>query len=247
MGPVPFTASAEMFPLFIREVGMSFAVFVNLLGAGVIALVVQPLSKAIGHTGMLCLFMGLDLVGWALCYLFYPETARISLEELRVVFEVPLGAQARYRVMWLHYLFNYFVLWRKDEEQPDPIHIWYKERSQHKPTREEKLAEKKRRKDERRRAKDEKRAARRATQTQEVEIEQGSEEDLAGEATAQMRLELDKERTRNAALMRRIEELEQRASRALLNLDAAEAEQDAMGAGNSSTTFVPDREHRDHD
>lgn len=34
MGPVPFTYSAECFPLEVQMVGMSLAVFVNLFGAG---------------------------------------------------------------------------------------------------------------------------------------------------------------------------------------------------------------------
>jgi MFS family permease len=33
-GPVPFAYSSEVFPLLNREVGMSFAVFCNLFGAG---------------------------------------------------------------------------------------------------------------------------------------------------------------------------------------------------------------------
>lgn len=74
---------------------------------------------------MLCLFAGLDLVAWLLCYLFYPETARISLEELRAVFEVPLKMQARYRMMRLRYLWQYYVR-RWDVDEPEPIDHWYK-------------------------------------------------------------------------------------------------------------------------
>ncbi|KAF2103799.1 MFS general substrate transporter [Rhizodiscina lignyota] len=233
VGPVPFTASAEMFPLFIREVGMSFAVFVNLLGAGVIALVVQPLSKSIGHTGMLCFFMGLDLVGWALCYLFYPETARISLEELRAVFDVPLGDQARYRIMYLHYLFNYYVLRRKNEEQPEPIHIWYKEWSQYRPSREEIVAKKRRLKEERRRMRDEKRHATQTHDEVEVSIDDEAED---GERSI-MQLELERERTRNAELMRRIEELERSAGRGSSRSQGDDGRH--VGASASSTGFLP--------
>ena len=60
MGPVPFSLSAEVivstrcrqqvltlhgkvFPLENRVVGMSFAVFLNLFGAGILTLVVPPL------------------------------------------------------------------------------------------------------------------------------------------------------------------------------------------------------------
>lgn len=38
MGPVPFTMSAEVFPLENRVVGMSFAVFTNMLGLAFLTL-----------------------------------------------------------------------------------------------------------------------------------------------------------------------------------------------------------------
>lgn len=38
MGPVPFTMSAEVFPLENRVVGMSFAVFTNMLGLALLTL-----------------------------------------------------------------------------------------------------------------------------------------------------------------------------------------------------------------
>jgi hypothetical protein len=39
-----------------KEAGMSFAVFWNLLGAGVLALIVPQLTYSLGHTGLLGLF-----------------------------------------------------------------------------------------------------------------------------------------------------------------------------------------------
>jgi hypothetical protein len=65
MGPVPFSLSAEVsllsnfrpqkrltssdkvFPLENRVVGMSFSVFLNLLGAGILTLVVPPLTVSL--------------------------------------------------------------------------------------------------------------------------------------------------------------------------------------------------------
>lgn len=109
---------------------MSFAVFVNLMGAGVIALVTPSLADAMTPSGLLGLFVGLDLIAWLLCYLYYPETARISLEELRAVFDVPLSAQARYRVLWLKCAFKAYTLakWTKEYvEFPDPMHVWWRD------------------------------------------------------------------------------------------------------------------------
>lgn len=44
MGPVPFTMSAEVFPLENRVVGMSFAVFANMLGLGCLVLFVPIIT-----------------------------------------------------------------------------------------------------------------------------------------------------------------------------------------------------------
>ncbi|ERF73758.1 hypothetical protein EPUS_01012 [Endocarpon pusillum Z07020] len=57
MGPVPFSLSAEVFPLENRVVGMSFAVFLNFLGAGILTLVVPPLTD-VKHTKILSVFAG---------------------------------------------------------------------------------------------------------------------------------------------------------------------------------------------
>ena len=73
LGPVPFLYSAEVFPFVNRGtcfdfcikdsgltlnlvIGRSFAVFCNLLGAGILDLTVPFLNNALGPTGLLCLF-----------------------------------------------------------------------------------------------------------------------------------------------------------------------------------------------
>ena len=56
LGPVPFTYSAECFPLEVRMVGMSLAVFTNLLGAGLLALFVPVLTAKLGHLPLLGIF-----------------------------------------------------------------------------------------------------------------------------------------------------------------------------------------------
>ena len=50
-GPVPFTYSAEVFPLSHREVGMSFAVATNLFWAAVLSLTFPRLLAAFTATG----------------------------------------------------------------------------------------------------------------------------------------------------------------------------------------------------
>ncbi|KAF2424435.1 MFS general substrate transporter [Tothia fuscella] len=123
-GPVPFAYSSEVFPLLNREAGMSFAVFVNLFGAGTLALVVPQLTQALtygekdsnnvpiyrnGQSRLLGLFAGLCVLAFCLIFLLVPETAgatlgdrgslnHISLEELNYIFGVPTLTHVRYQI-----------------------------------------------------------------------------------------------------------------------------------------------------
>ncbi|KAG2421213.1 hypothetical protein HFD88_000829 [Aspergillus terreus] len=90
-GPVPFTFSAEVFPLAFREVGMSFSVMVNFLGLGLLVLFVPALTDAFGpHNGqsnLLFLFTGLNALAFILVFFLVPSgTARVSLEDMDAIF-----------------------------------------------------------------------------------------------------------------------------------------------------------------
>ena len=50
-GPVPFTYSAEVFPLTHREMGMAWAVSTNLFYASVLSLTFPRMLGALGSTG----------------------------------------------------------------------------------------------------------------------------------------------------------------------------------------------------
>lgn len=195
-----------MFPLFIREVGMSFAVFVNLLGAGIIALVTPTLAHRISPQGLLWLFVGLDLIAWLLCYMFYPETARISLEELRAVFDVPLEAQARYRLLYLRCIFEHYITSRwtgVEVEFPDPIHVWWRDQPK---THQEKQ-------DQAQAHRAEKRAAKARYQQEKKQLRHAkrvhtpSEEAQYVEERRTLETELEQARQREAEYLRQIEHL----------------------------------------
>jgi hypothetical protein len=72
LGPVPFTLSAEMFPLDQRMFAMSFAVFLNFLGAGLLALLV-PRTR--DPKSLLGTFAGLNLVAYVLVWIYVREVA----------------------------------------------------------------------------------------------------------------------------------------------------------------------------
>ncbi|KAF4768891.1 hypothetical protein HAV15_008382 [Penicillium sp. str.  len=68
-GPIPFTLSAEVFPLCVREVGMSFSVMVNFLGLGLLVLFVPQLtSRFRGEGNILFFFSGLNLLALVLIF-----------------------------------------------------------------------------------------------------------------------------------------------------------------------------------
>ncbi|KAL4931545.1 general substrate transporter [Aspergillus undulatus] len=80
-GPVPFTFSAEVFPLAFREVGMSFRVMVNSLGLGLSVNFVPAITNASvfgerGNAYLLYIFTGLDLLAFVLVFLFVPSTGQ---------------------------------------------------------------------------------------------------------------------------------------------------------------------------
>lgn len=78
-GPVPFTVSAEVFPLETRVPGMSFAVFSNFFGAGLLALFVPPMARELTYGGLLGLFAGFNLCLFILVFVFVRDTAGLTI------------------------------------------------------------------------------------------------------------------------------------------------------------------------
>ncbi|TKA83514.1 hypothetical protein B0A55_00496 [Friedmanniomyces simplex] len=147
IGPVPFTLSAEVFPMEHRMVCMSFAVFTNLFGAGVLALFVPALTNAIGHVGLLGVFAGLNVLAFILVFFFVRETAgaavgggafgnmiSVSLEELNYIFGVPAAKHAIYQ--WktvLPWAWQYYILRDKEcPDQPEKLYTWASAHNQEK-------------------------------------------------------------------------------------------------------------------
>lgn len=81
-GPVPFTYSAEVFPLSHREVGMAWAVSTCLFWAGVLTVSFPAILKSLGVLGAFCLYAGFNVVAFGMIFLWVPETKQRTLEEL---------------------------------------------------------------------------------------------------------------------------------------------------------------------
>ncbi|KAI1139648.1 hypothetical protein F5Y05DRAFT_424571 [Hypoxylon sp. FL0543] len=114
-GPVPFTYSAEVFPLSHREVGMSWAVATCLFWAAILSISFPKTLAATGVLGAFCLYAGFNIVALIMIFLWMPETKQRTLEELDYVFAVPTSVFVKYNttkvVPWW---FKRHVLLRRD-------------------------------------------------------------------------------------------------------------------------------------
>jgi hypothetical protein len=97
-GPVPYTYSAEIFPLSHREVGMAWAVATNNFWAAVLSLTFPRMLTAFKPQGAFGFYAGLNITALILIFLFLPETMQRSLEELDYIFAVPTRTHAHYQL-----------------------------------------------------------------------------------------------------------------------------------------------------
>jgi len=111
-GPVPFTYSAEAYPLYIRSYGMSLATATTWLFNFVLGLTFPLLTVAFTTLGAFCYYAAWNVVGWWLILLFVPETKGKTLEELDQVFSVPSRKHAAYGLRQIPYFIGRYILRR---------------------------------------------------------------------------------------------------------------------------------------
>uniref|UniRef100_A0A8H8CPB0 Major facilitator superfamily (MFS) profile domain-containing protein n=1 Tax=Psilocybe cubensis TaxID=181762 RepID=A0A8H8CPB0_PSICU len=115
-GPVPFTYSAEVFPLTHREMGMSWAVATNFFWAGVLSLTFPRMLGAFGSVGAFGFYAGMNVVAFLMIFFLVPETKQRTLEELDSVFAVPTKKHINYQATtFLPYFIKRWIFLRKDE------------------------------------------------------------------------------------------------------------------------------------
>ncbi|GLB37271.1 putative sugar (and other) transporter [Lyophyllum shimeji] len=117
-GPVPFTYSAEAFPLYVREIGMSLATAVLWFFNFVIAITFPRLLGAFKPQGAFGWYAGWNIVGFVAVLLFVPETKALTLEELDQVFAVPTHIHARYQLKALPHNIKRYIFRRKVPDLP---------------------------------------------------------------------------------------------------------------------------------
>ncbi|KAF8995193.1 hypothetical protein BDQ17DRAFT_1250975 [Cyathus striatus] len=119
-GPVPFTYSAEVFPLTHREMGMSWAVATCLGWAAVLSLTFPRMVGAFTIVGAFGFYAGLNVLALVMIFFLVPETKQRTLEELDYVFAVPTSKHISYQAtVFLPYWIRKWVFFdRKAQLKP---------------------------------------------------------------------------------------------------------------------------------
>ena len=113
-GPVPFTYSAEVFPLSHREIGMSWAVATNNFWGTVVSLTFPRQLRAFSTAGAFGFYAAMNLIAFIMIFLWLPETKQRSLEELDYVFGVSTRRHMNFQLFEvLPWWFRTYILRRK--------------------------------------------------------------------------------------------------------------------------------------
>lgn len=112
---MPFTYSAEVFPLTHREMGMSWAVATCLGWAAVLGVTFPRMLTALTEAGAFGFYAGLNVIAFVMIFFLMPETKQRTLEELDYVFAVPTWKHVSYQGgTYLPWFIKRYVFWQKD-------------------------------------------------------------------------------------------------------------------------------------
>ena len=116
-GPVPFTYSAEAYPLYIRPLGMSLATATTWFFNFVLSITWPSLQSAFSTSGAFYYYAAWNIVGFFLVLFFLPETKGKTLEELDQVFGMPTHKHAAYGARQILYFIRRYLLGRHMEPE----------------------------------------------------------------------------------------------------------------------------------
>ncbi|CDO77411.1 hypothetical protein BN946_scf184857.g18 [Trametes cinnabarina] len=97
LGNVPWQ-QGELFGLEVRGIGTSLATTTNWAGNLLIGATYLSLMDRITPAGAFGFYAGLCLLGWLFCLCCFPETAGLSLEEVRLIFRDGFGIKESERL-----------------------------------------------------------------------------------------------------------------------------------------------------
>jgi len=123
-GPVPFTYSAEAFPLHIRDIGMSFATATCWGFNFILSLTWPPLVEAFSPEGAFAWYAVWNFFGFVYTYFLLPETKALTLEELDDVFNIGNRTFASYYKDKLPWYLKKHVL-RQDVPPMQPLYDFH--------------------------------------------------------------------------------------------------------------------------
>lgn len=121
-GPVPFTYSAEAFPLYVRELGMSLAIAITWFFNFVVSITFPRLLGAFKPQGAVSWYAGWNAIGFFIILLFVPETKALSLEELDAVFSVSTRRHAMYQLRQVPIFIRKHILRQKNVQEQPPLY-----------------------------------------------------------------------------------------------------------------------------
>ncbi|KID85676.1 General substrate transporter [Metarhizium guizhouense ARSEF 977] len=123
-GPVPFTYSAEVYPLSHRETGMGFAVATCLFWASVLGITFPFILNRLQTIGAFSLYAGFNVVAFIMIFFWVPETMQRTLEELDWVFAVPTSKFAKYQLtVALPWWFKRYILFQRNATKEPLYHF----------------------------------------------------------------------------------------------------------------------------
>ena len=111
-GPVPFTYSAEAYPLYVRTYGMSLATATTWFFNFLLSITWPSLLRAFKPQGAFGWYAAWNVIGWFAILLFVPETKEKTLEELDAVFEVSTARQAAFGIRQAVWFFKKYILFQ---------------------------------------------------------------------------------------------------------------------------------------
>ncbi|ODV92609.1 hypothetical protein CANCADRAFT_1200 [Tortispora caseinolytica NRRL Y-17796] len=128
-GPVPFTYSAEAYPLSVRDFGMSMATATTWGFNFILALTWPSLLDAFKPQGAFGWYAAWNMAGWVMVFFLMPETKGLTLEELDQVFSVPHHKFVKYQIKFLPRNIERYIL-RRDVPRPPPVYLYEHEEDQ---------------------------------------------------------------------------------------------------------------------
>ncbi|KAL2759405.1 hypothetical protein ACRALDRAFT_2038277 [Sodiomyces alcalophilus JCM 7366] len=124
-GPVPFTYSAEVYPLDLRTFGMSIATATTWTFNFILAFTFPMLLRAFTTQGAFGFYAAWNVVGFFLTLFFVPETKRRTLEELDGVFNVTVPELCRFGLYEFQYYFRRYILCQRINPPRQPFRREY--------------------------------------------------------------------------------------------------------------------------